>query len=570
MAPANKPFRLSALPAELQDQVWETTVGLDGPPLMQCLEADFLDGYQDPPGWFEGAHRPTIFIPTPRFGGAGTATASHFLHVQEVAKSSAEAREAIEHLQATLRLRNPGNILELKAKKRRRDISSPEDAAEVTVSLRTDRDVLCLQCPSQMYARALPFGLEQHDWYDLNSPPGYVNISWFSPQRIYDYDIWHIFRPLPFFGLDRMERVAIDFQCEMARHSLHRTCGRGACHMLRLAYHVHVYRTPRRYRRWCGKCLGGYLDGFNQGTPAQNGQRGMRLLLFQLDLLFFVAKPDRWGPVLPPDEPGTFTCESCRHEFPAGHDRLEEVSAGTWPFDVMEHTGWQPKCLPWHQPLMISDIDTLLMGRLPSLKAFYIIDNTVKLKHGRQPTLPYEEFAGSGCKFVEVNTDDDAWDISPRAYPPFHPATNPKPCNSFAFADRLQCVAWDHVARQHTQALMEEQRAADGDDDDLDDVPTAQLVAQMVMIPFADPVQDNQPLDMHIVRDDSEALMDVNFPAMDLSIYLRRHQGSWPESLLPVKVKVMARIDASPRDEQGETQDDGDIIFSSFGMLSRH
>lgn len=409
-------------------------------------------------------------------------------------------------------------VLELKAKKRRRDISSPEDAAEVTVYLRTDRDVLCLQCPSQLYAGALPFGSVQRDWCNINSPPGWVQNPWFSPQRVYNnHSSWNIFRPLPFFGLDRVERVAIDFQCEMARHSIHRTCGMGVpATCSRLAYHLHVYR--RRNRRWCGKCLGRRLDVSNPETPP-----GM--LMFQLDLRY-----SRRDPVLPPGEPGTFTCETCRHEFPAGHDRLEEVSAGTWPFDIMEHTDWQPECLPCHRPgVMISDIDTLLLGRLPSLKTFYIVDNTVKLKPGRQPTLPYEEFAGgSGCRFVEVNTDDDAWDISPEAYPPFHPATNPNPCNSFAVANRLKCVAWHYAARRHAQALMDEQRAADGDDD-LDHVPTAHSFARMGRLEaLACQFQHKQPLDVHVVRNDYDALRHVNYPAMDPSMLgLGRQQGSW-------------------------------------------
>lgn len=508
------PFPLGALPQELRDKIWETTLGLDGPPIIQCLEMDLLQGNKDTlsPDWYEPPHTPAICPPTFRRGGHVTFNASHYLHVQNVAEAEAEARDALEHFLRALRLKTPSDILELKAKRHPLWAKDPV-MDEVSVWLNTKRDVLLLQSPYYMTAR--------HTSPDLS-----VFVNWFCATPW----VWSwrdSFRPLPFFGLDRVERVAIDWHLETKRRSIRRTCDLDGCGMLRIGYNVELYQTPRENRKYCTVCLGKILEGWNKAV--QDGEMDPDSLDTHVETEFRGTAPDYWNAeYLGTDEPGSFICKNCNKVHLCANGRLSNIVNQT-PYDVTEIEGWQPKCLAWHHPAMESDIETLFMGRMPSLKTFYVIDTAIKLKQpaSTSPLLcrPHEVFEGHNCKFVEVDPEEAAWDLDPKRFPRCNPMTDPSPFTSFSFADKLRRAVWKSACHQHA-ALIYEQRAS------YDPYDAAKTEVPLEKQPLNQPITESQAVYAQI--------HDLQFPMMGPSPSL---VSEWPDSLLPVKVKVMARVE---------------------------
>ncbi|KAH8909871.1 hypothetical protein BR93DRAFT_423122 [Coniochaeta sp. PMI_546] len=501
-------FRFRALPSELQDKIWEFALGIDGPPIMQCVEVDFLN--------LSGAHTPTAYTPTARLGGSGTANASQYLAVRDVTQANKQARDAIERLQCLLRLETPSNIVELRVKGR----DTPPEAEKVSIWLNTTRDVLCLQA-SSIVDRDLG-----------NQAPEMTNL-WFSRSGPYWFQ-HDFFQPLPFFGLDRFERVAIDWHCEVARRAIRHHCWTRACNMLQTAYMIQIYLNKGEEREYCSVC---FIQRLNKGNSPTVEDADVLLTRMAFDLERGIEEEQE---LLGPDEQGTFVCKSCQAVTACGEGRVAHEMARRAP-------DWKPVCRDWHEPIIVSDMDTLFMGRLPSLKTFYIIDTKVKLRPGKTLTLPCEQFKGRSCKFVEVNTRDDAWDLNPEVWPSSHDENSPRPFHSFAFADELQKIAWDYACRQFTKARMDEQKANgewNSDDDDSDDeffdnVGNDDHVAP-VLENGAGTAVENLRLNRRLPVQHYQLYVRAAYPTMGRNPSLL---PSWPDSLLPVKVKVMARID---------------------------
>lgn len=524
MSTTDMTFPLKALPRELQNQIWETTLGIGGSPIIQCLEIDMLQGIGDMFSSVPSIVRsgtPTLSPPTYHRGGRGTFNASHYLHVRNVAEADADARETLERFQRVLRLKPRKNILELKAKCQP-GLSIDAVLGEVSVWLNTERDLLLLQSPSYIAERHIIQGALSPNWFH--------NRTW-----RWDY---RSFWPLPFFGLDRIERLAIDWQAETTRRSIRRSCGRFHCEDFRMAYHIELYRTPRKDRRYCAECLARALEWVNKAVQDRKMKSySVRTYLhFEFRLNQRISWTDK---PLGFDEHGNFTCKLCNREFPSSEGRLREIVEGG-PYDMSQLVGWQPECHGYHDPGMESDIETLLFGRMSSLKTFYVIDTSVRLKGPASEAAllcrPREVFEGHNCKFVEVDPREAAWDLNTKQFPRYHKKNNPCPFTSFHFADKLRRAAWRFACRQNAKAPMEEQRA-NGDpfyDGDLFDAPAGSAESKMPLQdrPLHSPVGESL-----LVR---SQVMDLQYPNMRESASL---MSEIPDYLLPIKVKVMTRID---------------------------
>lgn len=455
-------FPLENLPKELRDKIWDTALGLDGPPIIQCVEIDLLQGRLDAEDWFEDPHVPALFPPTYRRGGRDTFNASHYLHERNVARADREAGFSLERLKRTLRLKHGDDILELEAE------CQPEQAldpvvSKATVWLNTRRDVLLLQTPNFIALHHVSLGS--------------LAVNWFSLKGLERWWSWNFsFHPLPFFGLDQVERLAIDWQVETTRRSIRRSCGFGFCELLRIAYNVELYRTLPEDRKYCTECLADVLERLNRAVQ----ERVINMMDLE-DILVddFRIRPQATGSTLTEeklglDERGTFTCQRCNGYFPCAAGRLGNVVAEA-PYDTTEIYGWQPKCLHWHAPEIHSDLETLLMGRMPSLKTFYIVDTSIKFKEPAPEAAllcrPREVFEGNNCRFVEVDPREAAWDLNTEQFPRYDATHAPCPFTSFNFAHRLRQVAWQFECCQHAKAQMEEQRANDDPLFDWDEWP---------------------------------------------------------------------------------------------------
>jgi hypothetical protein len=524
-------FPLQQLPQELQDQIWETTLGIDGPATIQCLEVDFMDGLETPRydrlPWFRGSHKPTIYAPLPLGHGWMTFSASHYLHVRDVAASSPQARQALERIQRRLRANMPADLIELHPEVRPEPFKK-EPVDKPNVWLNTKRDILLLHSPSVYTQRALEAGFA-------------IRLNWFCP------DDWswcqHVsFRPLPFFGLDRVERFAIDWHVEVKRGSIRNGCRMGACKTLRQAYSSELYYTPRERRTYCPSCLGKELNRLNdqirEGTLSLEEFTETMIWDFNLDDSSVGA--DR---KLGLDEPGTFYCRDCQGTIPCAEGREHVVVANT-PYHA-SRTRWQPVCHAWHGPRIETDIETLLMGRMPSLKTFYIIDTDVKLFSEQYLdiplTLPCEVFEGTNCKFVEVNTQDPAWDV--RGVERFDISSGQFPFNSFRLAERLRWVAYCRANYRHAQSLMDVERVNGGLEGEPGTMEQLTLEDEEMDMLMQDEVPDDRmPFNEHILfrSVEHEGLHQLQGPRM---VHSRTLQSEWPEHLLPLKVKILARID---------------------------
>jgi hypothetical protein len=207
---------------------------------------------------------------------------------------------------------------------------------------------------------------------------------------------------------------------------------------------------------------------------------------------------------------------------------------------------------------MESDIETLLMGRMPSLKAFYIVDPTIVFwegpwEPGTTPHLsrPFEVFEGHNCKFVEVDPDDEAWDLDPLKYPRHHSVHNPNPFTSFMFADKLRRVVWRQMAIQHARGLIEAARADDPYAAPPSDLPHINFDPPVGPAELADAARipnDKYPLDVPelVLDDDNRALTQLQMPYYRKPPSRGALKSEFPDSLLAVQIKVMTRVE--PKD----------------------
>ncbi|KAB5558481.1 hypothetical protein GE09DRAFT_114944 [Coniochaeta sp. 2T2.1] len=507
---SNNSFRLNRLPPELRNMVWESTAGIQGGPIFQCLEADFMDGFRN---WFDRHHIPTAVHASLDRGLCATTGASFYEGILDVTRSHPEARGALQHLDKKLRKAAPRDLVEIRARFRQ----APPRQGYFSVWLSPSRDILCLQSTGKSSR-------------NTQDGPGAHCVWWFNIRE------WHwypplSYHPLPFFGLDKMERVAVDWQLETAKGGIHRDCHERVCSGLRMAWYALLYQYGGGSREYCLSCITNMLHHIN----ASDGDA-----IFLEDTLAPIwqnQSPTEFGP----DEPGTFVCQGCNNTFPAGEGRIkEEQMVDTGP---LQPSRFDPICHDWHRPTISSDLETILMGRLPALKTFYIIDQDVKLKPGAELTLPYEKFEGHLCHFVEVNTDDDAWDLDPAVFPPSPPVPNtPVPFTSFAYADMLQRVAFRHASMEHARKLMREQEAQKDPFDvdmltDSDSDPDSSALANND--PFAGRPLNRKPLTKPVQYPGKHMrrLKTLEYPN------IRRDGQDWPEHIFTVRVKVMARID---------------------------
>jgi len=546
MAPANVQYPVGDLPLELHDKIWEATLGINGPAVIHCLELDLMQGQSDIrprlEDWFRPLHEPGICAPTHAHGGHYTFDASWYLHVRNVSNAGFGACSALQRLQQVLRLKRPADVLALQAKEH------PESGQETCpralpegkfpIWINTRKDILLLQSPSYFTDCSVTP-------YDKD-----IRVNWFSPLR-WAYSTCASFRPLPFFGLDRVERFAIDWNMETTRGSIHPTCHEDACNVLRRAYDIELYHTRREDRKYCSPCLAGMLNALNRDV--RDGRMTVRDFRMRMHDQFKVGSVDTaTEEKLGFDEEGTFTCTNCDQEELCTTSRVPAIVENAPR--VVSRVGWQPECHAWHRPGIETDIETLLMGRMPALRTLYVFDGSVRLAQRSVPGLglsrPHEVFEGYNCKFVEVDPTDPQWDLSPREFPRHHPLANHCPFHSFTFADHLRQVAWRHASCQHAQALMDEQwadrdpyDAADSDDEEADMVEqdewddqeiAAQAAVPLEKAPLNDPIWVRTSDRIHM--EDLEMLMMGYSPSLE---------SQWPDHLLPVKVKILARIQPS-------------------------
>jgi hypothetical protein len=513
-------FPFHDLPQELQERVLEeTVVSTTTKPRINVLEVDFIEGMTftaDTAEWYEPPHAPTLYTASSARGGEGVSNASAYIAARHVSESGPAARRDIEAIERRLRLNPRPDLVELKAKRyRRRAREGQQEEVSVWVDLK--KDLLVLQGSRTVDNRWAegPFNWDdQRRWY-------YNRVYWFSPHSDRIEEHWNyvgncsFMAPLTFFQLHRFERLAIDWQTETTRRTIIGGCVHSGCEIAREEYFREVQCVKGTERRWCSKCLGETLDS---ASAVEQGWWAFKTFLAEGLGFGWIHKQVTQYPA---DEPGSFTCRQCKQLYPCGEGRgdlIDPVAAGG-DFEKMfaverSILGWTPKCREWHYPDWQGDIVSLFMGRLPALKTFYIVDTSIKLKPGKQPTLPAESFEGNDRRYVEVNLADDAWDLS--AHPPYDRQSNPLPFHSIGFARHVEAVAWRYACRLHARRLAFEDEDWEGALDelgvDLQDDPTNPLALNQ---PF--------PTDTRIVE-------DLEYPAFP------------PESMLPVVAKVLTRL----------------------------
>ena len=515
MADAGPRHPFFSLPLELRDMIWQETVGLDGGPMIQCFEVDFLEGLEglepEPAAWFTFPHVPALYTASKQLGGQSTTGVSTYDTVRRVMQSCNQASNAISRFHGALCRNPPEKVVELKAK-------APLAASgfqDVSVWMNTEKDLICLQGPSTKLTR-------EFRWDD-----DYTRVSWFCKRYHWWVKPTFTFRPLPLFSLDRFEHVAIDWNCEVGRQTIVPDCDDGACLTLKWAYYAGVYRTPGKDRKYCSRCLGDVLNRPSWSATDPFGDFSDAFYEQFIDAFYVLYTPDGFTyvgePPLGLDEPGSFLCVECGKHEPSVEGRVQSMIDKEPNENTLNCLGWAPKCRQRHRPSISSDIDTFVMGRLPALKTFYIIETNIKLKPGKQPTLPHEAFAGHNCKFVEVDENDDAWDLSEYSE---HGGPTPwvHEFHAFGYADRLRWLVWVHATRQHTQSLLDQEAKEMG-----------------IYVSKKDIIDENgtkvplhrRPLDRVIWGTDSndDEVWEIEYPIMP------------PAHLLPVQVKVLTRID---------------------------
>lgn len=488
------------LPRELQDKVWEATAVGDGSPIFQCLEVDFMDGFKESnagsgvKGWFRPPHVATLYAPTKQLEGDSTANASFYEYVRRVAQTNTCARDAIKWFERMFRGNSPQtDIVMLKAKFR-----GAPSGQEMSAFMNVKKDLICLHGPSTEETRT------------FSRFDGLTRLSWFKVTHWWVWPSTVIFRPLPFFDLHRFEHVAIDWNCETARKTIVRDCRAHACMRLKGAYYFNLYRVAGKDRPYCAGCASEVLGEMNDtATDSRSLQATLRDA-------FHGPGVNRGIVTLAPDEEGFFRCKRCLRECPSGEGRSWDLFGMDAPDRcVFDSVGWNPPCLHWHRSYISTDIDTLLMGRLPALKTFYIIDTEIKLRPGMQLTLPHESFAGHGCKFVEVDTHDEAWDLDRFRKVPLWNSFN-----SLAYAVRCEKILWRYYTREFTQALMDEQTGDDPADRDVMTDEDGDLIPM-----------EERPLDEWVGLSDDAIFSEVHGPCRG------------PADSMPVKVGLMTRLD---------------------------
>jgi hypothetical protein len=405
-------FMGGRLPNEILDMIFTAALDIDTKPTIHFLEADFCRENKA-----NKSLDPVFYLPTKEAGGTDIVNCSSYRSDLAIAKTNWGGSDA--YCKAALRNRTQygENLIEITAQVDREDFidvldpDSPRPKGKThSIQLDPSKDLLCLQAP-------------------IRSSGGTSN--WFSTEdwRFTLPDIY--FRPLWPQGIDRLEQLAIDWKTELTRGSIRtRCCSNFPCNYLKEVYRQIMYCTPPYERAYCSNCLGSMLDAMSASVDS------FKMLHNLVDGEFGSEAERCWyfGNEGQPSNHtlGSFECISCQMQYPLSEGRLIEDSIS-----------WEPACLNWHQPKVHSDIETLFRGRMRKMRIFYIICTDITLKEGRKPSGQVEEFSGYRSRFVEVDEQDDCWDLTkvkgttPAGYPGQKHVIDP-----FMYAEKLQEIAW--------------------------------------------------------------------------------------------------------------------------------
>ncbi|RKU48055.1 hypothetical protein DL546_008010 [Coniochaeta pulveracea] len=402
------------LPNEILDMIFTAALDIDTKPTIHFLEADFCRENKA-----NQSLDPVFYVPTKEAGAEDVVDCSSYRSNLAVAQTNWGASEAYRKSTLCNRNKYGENVVEITAQVSRDDFidvldadpPTPLQGKTLSIQLCPSKDLLCLQAPIR--------------------PSGQTS-NWFSTED------WHFtlpniyFRPLWPQGIDQLERLAIDWKTELTRGSIRtRCCSNFPCKYLKDVYQQVMYCTPPSQRAYCSSCLGSLLDAMSASVESSQ-------MLYHLVDGEFGSEAERCMPF----------GSSCQDEFDAAFASFECVSCQTqYPISEGLVSGqsspWKPNCLNWHDPKVHSDIETLFRGRMRKLRSFYIICTDIKLKEGRLPAGQVEEFSGYRSRFVQVDEEDDCWDLTEVRGTTLQDRPGQKnDIDPFRYAEQLEEIAW--------------------------------------------------------------------------------------------------------------------------------
>lgn len=400
------------LPNEILDMIFTAALDIDTKPTIQFLEADFCrenEGNQ--------SLDPVFYLPTKEAGAEDIVDCSSYRSDLAIANTNWGGSNAYRKAALRNRTQYGKNLVEITAQVNREDFidvldpDSPRPEGKThSIQLDPSKDLLCLQAPIRSSGNTADWFCTQ-DW-DFTRP------------NIY-------FRPLWPQGIDRLERLAIDWKTELTRGSIRsRCCSNFPCKYLKEVYRQVMYCTPPSERSYCSNCLGSLLDAMSASVESSK-------MLYDLVDGEFGGEAERCLPFGTNRQQlnsgvDSFECVSCQTQYPLSEGLASE-----------RRTSWEPTCLNWHQPKVHSDIETLFRGRMRKMRSFYIICTDIILKEGRKPAGQVEEFSGYRSRFVEVNEEDDCWDLTKvRGTTPQDRPGQKHGIDPFRYAEKLEEIAW--------------------------------------------------------------------------------------------------------------------------------
>lgn len=444
------------VPGEVQTLIWEHSALLHEPTI-HFLEVDFKQVL------------PYLQLAGPQAGGQYNHRRSAYHKRAIIVRAGRQARVDLKRTQPRLLDSRLTVLKDLQDEERYKNHGPIMD-----VWMKRNRDLVCFQGPRHRMAWQHPA-----PWFHTTEPRYY-------PQHA-------VFRPLKEFGFHKLQRTGIDWDTEVARTSMGSGCD-GQCALLCAAYFYEVNDFEPTRRTYCSDCMRLLVAHWNDIPRTTAGLVTYIRTFFPVDPL--QLRPDMWAQ----NDYLTFRCRAC--------DRHIQVPRVFGYYDELKPA----PCQPWHNPRIKTDILTLLMGRMPALKIFYVVDSSVKLKPNRSfsPRFPYESFAGNDCSYVEVNPEDDAWDLTGHqtAFRPDYPYG----FNSMELARKVQLTAWRASGRLLAYKLFVAKERLENPDFVLDnwELQLEETVTQ---------------------GGDDEGWQGVEGPYLP------------PQHLMPVQCKVLTRID---------------------------
>lgn len=396
------------LPNEILDMIFAAALEPETKPVINFLEADFSRTNE--------LHQPdpAFYLPTSEAGSKDICKLSHYRSNLGIGKISWGANQ--QALKAPERDRQRAKregkkLIEITAQVNRHKPSNEKTTGKtLTIQLDPSKDLLCLQA-----------ALHNTQWFMAGTDP------WEWSRRTF-------FRPLWPRGIDKLERLAIDWKTETTRGTLSPRCGNNVCSYLSNVYNCEIYLVRGTQRKYCSWCTGDLLNAMNAACGSFDA-------LSQLVDGEF-AVPGRFCGLGGSNEEGQFVCGYCRVTYPAAEGRTK-IEEGVLV------SSWKPKCLNWHDPTVQSDIETLFMGRMRRLREFYLVCTDITLKDGREAPKGKDEFVGNGARFVVVEEDDDRWDLSKvrgSGYRDWRP-NGVFDVDPFGYAKWLEDIAWESYWR---------------------------------------------------------------------------------------------------------------------------